>query len=157
MCGCMWWRIHKPPVPELEGCPGASANPLSVDLGNYRFHSLSLFFHFFINSRSKSLLPMFVLFSFSCRLFILTFLPSSLLHGAGKSFHFFCISAECNGGCDDEEVEPDANEILWMKSFWWSHYGCHCEVNRNSQNNSDIVNVGEFYLFSLKGYFLYLN
>lgn len=66
-------------------CSRAAQEPLLTlphlgDLGSYRFYSPVLLFRFLINSRSNLLSPLFVLFSFSCGLFTLTFPTLSLLH-----------------------------------------------------------------------------
>lgn len=91
---CMRRRIHKLPAPELEGCPGASANPLLGDLGSYRFHSPALFFRFLINSRSNPLSPLFVLFSFFLRAIYTDISTTILVTWCRKIISFRCTSAD---------------------------------------------------------------
>lgn len=108
-CLSLSWRAAREPL----------LNSLLGDLGSYWFHSISLFFCFLINSSSNLLSPLFVLFSFFCRLFTLTFPPPSLLRGAGreKKNHFiFLHHCRLNQWWYEDE-EPDANE---MKHHGWN-------------------------------------
>lgn len=89
-------RIHKLPVPELEGCPGASANPLLGDLGSYRFHSPAfVFFRLFINSRSKLAIAPVCFVLFPPAGYFADISTTILVTWCRKIIPFFCSSAEC--------------------------------------------------------------
>ena len=111
MCVCAT-RIHKLPVPELEGCPGASANPLLGDLGSYRFRSPAfVFFRLFINSRSKLAIAPVCFVLFPPAGYFADISTTILVTRCRKIIPFFCSSAECR-----KAIPTTMRVMIMMKS-----------------------------------------
>lgn len=97
------------------------------------------------------------MFSFLLRAISLTFPPLSLLHGAGKSFHFSASLQIVGGNTNDDEGndyddEPEDKEIQGTNIYLFVYlFYEHDEADRNHNNHADNSGILVLVCLDVKG------